>query len=308
GGGAPTGIAIVNVINSLLSKTGRVALDPRTNTVIVTDIPETFPQVEQIIAELDKKVPQVMIESQIVEINSSRSQELGFTWGDDKGELVSFKGGNRNTAFPFNLGENVGKLQFFGYNGAWQTDGSGGNLSFTKLAVVLKAIVTRGEGRFLGKPKILTLNNKKARIEITKKEAIEILAPVAVAGGIAGGLGQPTVTREDTGVLLEVTPQVNKDGYITLLVEPSVTDAIPSTIAPTTVKDTVKRKASSLLRLKNGQTVVMGGLLSSREDKTTSKVPFLGYIPLIGWLFTNTKVERRNTDLVIFLTPSVVND
>ena len=72
--------------------------------------------------------------------------------------------------------------------------------------------------------------------------------------------------------------------------------------------DTVKRAATTLVRVKNGQTLVMGGLLQSQEDKQVTKVPFLGYIPLIGWLFTHVITTRQNTDLVIFITPTIVSD
>ncbi|MCX5790459.1 MAG: hypothetical protein NTX64_18450, partial [Elusimicrobia bacterium] len=298
GRGAASPIAIINVINSLLSPNGRVAVDPRTNAVIVTDIPEIFPQVEQIIAELDKKVPQVMIEAQIVEINSTRSSELGINWGQGvgKGGLVSFTPGQRQTTFPFNLNSNVSRWQFWDPAVIPLTPGAAianpisvpSVLNLANLQIILKAVVVRGEGRFLGKPKIMTLNNKKARIEITP--------------------GTPE--RENTGVVLEVTPQVNKEGYVTLLIEPSFTDSVETkfTNGGNPVRDIVTRKASTLLRLKNGQTVVLGGLLESKEQRTVQKVPFLGYIPLIGWLFTSTSVDRNNTDLVIFLTPTVVLD
>ena len=167
--------------------------------------------------------------------------------------------------------------------------------------------MVRGEGRFLGKPKIMTLNNKKARIEITQNETLDIQQQ---QGGLGGGVTTGTPEREQTGVVLEVTPQVNKEGYVTLLIEPSFTDSVETkfTNGGNPVRDIVVRKASTLLRLKNGQTVVLGGLLESKEQRTVQKVPFLGYIPLIGWLFTSTSVDRNNTDLVIFLTPTVVLD
>ena len=107
-------VAIVNVLRSVLtSRSGHVALEPRTNSMVITDIPEVFPQVEQIIAELDRKAPQVMIEAQIVEIDSTRARDLGFEWGGANGELASFTGGMRDTTFPMNLPHNLSQMHFF---------------------------------------------------------------------------------------------------------------------------------------------------------------------------------------------------
>ena len=112
------------------------------------------------------------------------------------------------------------------------------------------------------------------------------------------------------GLTLKVTPQVNKEGYITMIVQPSYSDVVASaiTVQGSTVYDPVSRGASTMVRVKNGQTVVIGGMLASTETKTVKKVPLLGYIPIIGWLFTSVSSRRTNTDLVIFLTPTILVD
>ena len=111
--GKNAAISVAKVVCTVLSKHGDVELEPRTNSLVVTDIPESFPQVEQIIAELDRKAPQVMIEAQIVEIDSNRSRELGFEWGGTNGELATFTGGSRDTSFPLNLPKNLADTHFF---------------------------------------------------------------------------------------------------------------------------------------------------------------------------------------------------
>lgn len=338
--GGPTadegGVAIINVIRSVLSKTyGSIAVDARTNALIVTDIPEVFPQVEQIIAELDRKAPQVMIEAQIVEINSDRLQELGLEWGDDKGTLGRFIGGARDTNFPLSIPTPNSRLQFFdpftkqlsglgaqvlgGGNSAQSIEEVGELLQdfqylssvvdLTSLKVILRALVSRAEARFLGKPKVLTLNNKPALIQTAADTAVALVATQQSGGQ---GLAQQAIEpqRYSTGLKLKVTPQVNREGYITMLVEPSFTNVIQSQVS--TLNNPVfnpnTRGASTLVRVKNGQTLVLGGLLESRETKQVRKVPFLGYIPLIGWLFTSSSTQRFNTDLVIFVTPTIVTD
>ena len=130
----------------------------------------------------------------------------------------------------------------------------------------------------------------------------------------AGGTGITTqvanVERVTTGLVLKVTPQINKEGYITMLIQPSYTDVQVSPLSTSSnpIYDPVTRGASTLVRVRNGQTLVIGGLLQSTETKVVRKVPLLGYIPLIGWFFTSSSNLRRNTDLVIFLTPTIVSD
>ena len=131
----------------------------------------------------------------------------------------------------------------------------------------------------------------------------------AGAGG-ATGSSSTGVERSRVGLTLRVTPQVNKEGYVTLIVQPSYSDVTASaiTVNGATVYDPVSRGASTMVRVKNGQTVVIGGMLSSNETKTVRKVPLLGYIPIIGWLFTSVSSSRTNTDLVIFITPTILVD
>jgi type II secretory pathway component GspD/PulD (secretin) len=333
-GATSSDVAIINVVRSVLSKSGHVEIEPRTNALIVTDIPEVFPQVEQIIAELDKKAPQVLIEAQIVEIDSQRTRELGFEWGGPNGELGTFTGGVRDTVFPLNMPTDLSKTRFFdplsgvtsslgGAAAAAPAAGEGGGttlvntgsfmktsvLDLTSLKIALRALISRSEARFLGKPKILTLNNKSAIIEISAQEATNF--EVSQAGASGGtSLQVSGVHRETTGLVLKVTPQVNKEGYITMLVQPSFTDIQEASISVSSnrVFNPIKRSASTLVRIKNGQTLVLGGLLRSTESKVVRKVPFFGYIPIVGWLFTSSSTRRVNSDLVIFITPTIVSD
>ena len=343
-GDQAAGVTIFTVLKSVLSKEyGSVAVDARTNSLIITDIPEVFPQIEQILAELDKKPPQVMIEAQIVEIDSDRAQYLGLEWGGAKGELGMYTGPIRDSTFPLNMPSKTSRFAFFdplsnvvsslGQQAAGgNTAGSGGGvaegtgesdacrglitgsnlqtgvLDLTSLKVILRALVTRAEARFLGKPKIMTLNNKTALIQISQNQAVSIQQQMT--GGQSITQTTAEAERFPTGLTLKVTPQVNKEGYIVMLVEPSFSNVVESAISSQSnpVFDPTTRAASTLVRVKNGQTLVLGGLLESRETKSVRKVPLLGYIPLIGWLFTSVSNQRSNTDLVIFITPTVVND
>ena len=153
------------------------------------------------------------------------------------------------------------------------------------------------------------MNNKTALITISKDAAMGTQSTVSSAGG-ASGSSSTGVERRRIGLILKVTPQVNKEGFITMIVQPSYSDAIASaiTVQGQAVYDPVSRGASTMVRVKNGQTVVIGGMLASTESKTIKKVPLLGYIPILGWLFTSVSSRRTNTDLVIFITPTILVD
>lgn len=343
------GIAIIGIIKSVLSKKyGHLAIDPRTNTLVITDVPEVFPQVEQIISELDKKAPQILIESQIVEIDTDRANELGIEWGGSRGEMAYFAGPARLTDYGLRPGFFSGDSwkYFFpnttdigaaassassGSSGSSSSSSGGGGsssispifatgqqsskgvyygvFSLAQLQAIFRAMISKGEARYLGKPKIVAMNNKTALIQITQDAAMGTQSTVASSGGSTGS-SSTGVERRRIGLTLKVTPQVNKEGFITMVVQPSYSSMIASavTVQGGTVYDPVSRGASTMVRVKNGQTVVIGGMLSSTENKTVKKVPLLGYIPIIGWLFTSVSSRRTNTDLVIFLTPTILVD
>jgi type IV pilus assembly protein PilQ len=334
-GDKDSSISIINIVRSVLSKkNGKLAVDPRTNTLIITDSPEVFPQVEQILSELDKKAPQILIEAQIVEINTDRMNELGIEWGGSRGEMAYFAGPARLTDYGLRPGFYSGdQWQMFFPNtsdvGETSSDSGGGGaidpifatgqqsskgvyygiFSLAQLQAIFRALISKGEGRYLGKPKIVAMNNKTALITISRDAAMGAQSTVSSAGG-SSGESSTGVERRRIGLILKVTPQVNKEGYITMVVQPAYSDMVASaiTVQGATVFDPVSRGASTMVRVKNGQTVVIGGMLASTESKTVKKVPLLGYIPIIGWLFTSVSSRRTNTDLVIFLTPTILVD
>jgi len=310
-GSAATGIAILNVINSMLTpKLGRVVTEPRTNSVIITDLPEVFPQIETVLNELDRKAPQISIEAEIVEISTTRLNELGIEWGDSRGGLATFTGPTRQTDYflrpGFFSGDNWKNL-YPAVGSSGLTNGTGityGTLSLQQLTAVLRLLVSRSAARFLGKPNIVTMNNNTAIVTISRDAATSVTTNVSQVGQSG------TVERSMVGVTLRVTPQVNKDGYVTLLIQPSFSDIQASNLTNngSTVYDPVSRGASAIVRVKNGQTVAMGGLLQTKDTTVVRKVPLLGYIPIIGWLFTSSSTERDNTDLVIFIKPTIQVD
>lgn len=303
GGGGGSSIAIIDVIAGVLSSDGRVNLDPRTNKLIITDIPEVFPAIENILAELDVKPPQILIEAQIVEVTKTSGLDLGFEYGGTTGTLATMTAPVMtvtNEYFGSNYRKDIRWLFGDGSAGQAATDAT---ITFSFLDIVLKALATKGEARFLGKPKVVTLNNKMSIISTVRDAAI---AETTTTTDTTNGASSKSYERRRVGLTLMVTPQVNKEGYITLFVQPSYSNVSTSNIDD--VFDPVTRAVSTLVRVKNGQTVVIGGLLSSDETETIRKVPFLGSIPILNWFFTSKTTTKTNTDLVIFLTPTILPD
>jgi len=180
-----------------------------------------------------------------------------------------------------------------------------GVLNFQAFQILLKSLLTRGEAKYLGKPKVVTLNNKAATITTSRDAAVGITQSISSSGGGAASITGEQIERKRVGLTLQVTPQVNREGFVTLYVEPTYSDVTSGAFATQSL-DTITRAASTLVRVKNGQTVVIGGLLTSRETETMRKVPLLGDIPVLGWLFTSKTKSKDTNDLVIFITPTVL--
>lgn len=315
------GAEITAIVKSMLSPVGKIAVDPRTNKLIITDVAEVFPQVENILAELDIKPPQILIEAQIVEVSKTSGLSLGFEYGGSDGAMVSMTGPKRKVDLEYIKGQGVKGWNYIfpskdqldsGSSGSGSSSSSsssdqgedeGGLLDFSAFNIVLKSLLTRGEAKYLGKPKVVTLNNKTATI--TTSTDATVGQTMSQSGSSSGeGMTTTSAERKRVGLTLQVTPQVNREGYVTLYVQPSYSDLVSSGFDFS--KDTTTRAASTLVRVKNGQTVVIGGLLTSRETDQTRKVPLLGDIPLLGWLFTSKTKSKSTTDLVIFITPTIL--
>lgn len=332
------GTEVTSIISSMLSPVGKIALDPRTNKIIITDVPEVFPQIENILAELDIRPPQILIEAQIVEVSKTSGLSLGFEYGDGNGTLLSMtaptrmmtsqlihgqwgNGGGKNHGWDWifpnyaeTQSEETAQSEYIPGTGteadkvstvenSKEASATAGWLNITALNVVLRSMLTRGEAKYLGKPKVVTLNNKTATITTSTDATV---GSVVTSSGSTDATATTTTSaeRKRVGLTLQVTPQVNREGYVTLYVQPSYSDVVSSGFDFS--KDTTTRAVSTLVRVKNGQTVVIGGLLSSRETEQVRKVPLLGDIPLLGWLFTSKTKAKSTSDLVIFITPTIL--
>ena len=296
------------IIQNNLSVNGKVTVDARTNTVIVRDLPKNIEETKDLIAELDRSLPQVLIRAEIVELSTEAEKELGVEWAGD----ISVTGSSQATTFPFYMDRptTFRKLErVWQETGGWAA-GEGqvptftfGNISFANLSVTLHALETKGLAKILAQPRIAVQNDHPANINITNHIAMAIKTTYDDSGNI--------VSREplygDIGVELKATPHITDDGQVVLEVEPSVSSASPSPYFAEAV-DTTKRSAKTIIKVKDEGTVVIGGLLRKDSETIVTKVPLLGSIPLIGRLFRYDHEEEVRTDLVVFLSPVVLTD
>ncbi len=287
-------MGIDQVVRTLLSEHGSLVVDERTNSLIITDIASRFPLIEKVISQLDTPTPQVMIEAEILEVSRSALDRLGVAWGGAEGDLMTFTGATRSSFLPFKrLASRTGEEPSITAAG-----------SLTSPTAVLRLLEQDGETKLLARPRILTLDNESAVIKIVADTAIGVTSTSATLSGTL----TETPERVETGISLTVTPQVNKDGFVTMFIEPSVTRPVASEFFPGRFVDPQTRGASTVVRVEDGDTVVIGGLMEKSESKARRKVPLLGDLPLVGAAFRDNRQADSNRELVVFITPHIVKN
>ena len=275
-------------IQSILSKNrGKAAVDERNNQIIITDVAEKIRDARKLVKRIDKVTPQVIIEARVVEVSNQFSKELGIEWGANSGpgELDFFdlsSTGNMAMNFPA-----AGASSSIGFNFSRLT-----GVPFV-LNAKLNALETTGDGKILSAPKIVTLDNKKARI----KQGLEW---AYLERDDAGG---SSVKFKNIDLLLEVTPHVTPDNRISLQIFitkndiASVTDGVPSLST---------NEAETELLVNDGDTLVIGGIIKSTKTSGESAFPVLSKIPILGWLFKSQSKSDQSNELLIFITPRIV--
>lgn len=306
------------VLNKLISSEGEIVVDPRTNSLIVTDYIGSFETIDSIVAQLDTKTQQVMIEAEVLETGSNLLKDLGFEWGRD-GRMFEIWGASRQTNWPLGKGLTSKAPALFYGTSPYSITETGASLasttvpgammgivSFYQLRVALDALEQDETTKILARPKILTLNNKPAEIRITEQTAVA--AVTTLASGQAVTTATSGAERIETGIILKVTPQINKDDFVTMTIEPSVTNPVMSVFFPGLYVDPHTRAAKTTVMVKDGDTIVLGGLMSTDDDKIMRKVPILGDVPLLGLAFRQEERTKRDRELIVFITPKIVKE
>lgn len=336
---------LTKIIKRILTEHGKIVEDRRTNSLIITDIPANFTRIDAVITQLDVPAPQVLIEVEMLDVSKQTADEMGLDWS---GVWMTLTGASRTTRFPFPnrmsdayvqaAGMQQSQVGTIGGNAALGAAGAltnttlvkaftFGTLSAQALTAALRFIETKTDSKYLARPRIMCMNNELAEIKITTNESVGVttgsLASQQSAAGAVTQISAPE--RAETGVKLRVAPQINMEtGEITMYVEPSVKEAAAGNTISTaagnfTYRDPEERSTKSTLRIRDGETIVIGGLLRTRDNEQVQEIPILSKIPFLGkLLFTyhvggsgvNTSGPGRTDqrELLVFLTPRIIRD
>lgn len=295
------------VATALSGLSDKIQVDRGGNRLIVVTSPRIITEMQSIVAEMDKPARQVMLEARIVEVSTDGLKRLGIDWDLLNRQGFTFVEENNSGTFDGNL-EEPGPLTEA--NGIPNTPGTADVWklrNFNRLPKVFRAFVDMlirdGNARVLAQPKLVTLNGKEA--SMLSGQRIPYLVSQTV---FAGGAAAPTqsVQREEVGIKLSITPLINADGYITVRIRPEVSSVTGFRGAQGDLPVVATRQAETTVRLKDGSSVVIGGLLN--EEKTTgyTKFPLLGDIPWLGALFRHENTTTSKRDLVIEVTPRLL--
>ena len=268
----------------------KVTSDDRTHMVIITASPKVIKRAKEIIQKLDKVTPQVIIEARVVEVSSDFSNAIGVDWTADIGPWASpgldgTLGGDVAMNFP---ATSSGVLGFTFSRFA-------GHSTPLVLNAQLTAMETRGEGKIISSPKIVTLDGKKAKI----KQGYEYPYLERDSSGIA------TVKYKDIDLELNVTPLVTPDNRILLQIH-ITKDDVGKLVTSEEVPSILTNEAETELLVNDGSTIVIGGIVKSTVRSGDSGWPGLKNIPLLGWLFKTETKSSSNNELLIFITPKIV--
>jgi len=298
---------ITKAIKKIISEYGSVVEDFRTNSLVVTDIPSRMKNISDTITALDMPVSQVMLEVEMLDVSKNALDKMGIKYQTDMtSSLFSaiVQGATMSTGFPlsnnllsrYTAVETEGGLSKKQYIPGTITFGSN-NISFDFIKQNLDA-------KTLARPRIMTLNNETAEIKIATNEVISINTTDNGSGSAVSST--TSAERVETGVMLRVTPQINVDtGEITMYIYPKVVEATASSFQD--YKDPEERSTKSTVRIKDGETVVIGGLIRKDKSETLTKVPILGDIPVLGALFRHKYVDKnRDRELLVFITPHII--
>lgn len=295
---------IDRVIASLLTPVGKLTADIQSNSLVVTDLPSKLDEIEGVLARLDRPAPQVLIEVHLMEIKKDALVNHGVEWGGDDGALASFTGGSRTTGFPFT--EKI----FNDADGVKATSqGTSsltlGTLSANDFQATLHFLTQDINTKILARPRVLTVSNEAANIKLVTNTAIANQTSLTTADGQSTSTSN-TAERSQVGITLKMTPQVSDDETVELFLEPSITTVSASNFFPSTFLDPTTRLVRTVTRVKNHQTLVIGGLMDKNGSQSVKKIPFLGDLPLLGSAFKYNNNNDAERELVIFITPHIV--
>jgi len=289
----------------------QVFADKATNSIILSSTKNAYTKLQSVIRDLDKPRKQVFVEAVILEVELDRLRQIG----SDPLQVIGVgKSGSVQGIAGFNTApENLATLAqaISGVAAGGATGGAATVLNTVNVRGFLQLLMSLTDTNVLSTPQVLAADNQKAKIVVGSN----VPFPTGQAQGITGGT-LVTIERKDVGVTLEITPQVLENDLIRLEIKQEIT-AISTSVAQTIGSGTTtipvgptltKRSMETTTIAKDQQTIVVGGLVQDNIILTENKVPFLGDIPLLGWLFKTQSRQVNKLSLLVFLTPTLVRD
>lgn len=272
-------------LSSMLTPRGKIEIDVRTNSLVITDIPGRIDKIQEITLQLDTKTPQVLIEAMMLTVKLTGDEQLGVDWTMTHKKMPEIK---------VNQTLNVSSSRI-GYIKYGKT-----LLPWADFNATIDFWLQNKKAQILANPRILTLDNLTAAIELTEQE------PYTQQTTTDQGTPVATTQFKDVPIKLYVKPHITKDKHIFMNIktEQSYRTGYTSTNQP--IIDS--RKAETNVMVKDGETVVIGGLRKKEDTTTIDKFPLLGDIPFLGYLFRRTVKAKVDTELIIFVTPYIATD
>jgi len=293
----------------------QVFADKATNSIIISSTKNAYTKLQSVIRDLDTRRKQVYVEAVILEVAVTRLRQIGSdplqVIGVGKSGSVQGIGGFNNA--PENLASIAQSISGVaaGAAGAAATGGALSTLNTVNVRAFLQLLLSLTDTNVLSTPQVLAADNQKAKIVVGENRPF----PTGQAQGITGGT-LVTIERKDVGVTLELTPQVLENDLVRLEIKQEITaieDSVAQTIGSGTSSvpvgpSTTKRSMETTTIAKDQQTIVIGGLVRDNITLNEQKIPFLGDIPLLGWLFRSQSRQVDKLNLLVFLTPTIVRD
>ncbi|MDX9675135.1 type IV pilus secretin PilQ family protein [Pseudomonas zeae] len=284
-----------------IDERGSITVDERTNNIIAYQTQDRLDELRRIVAQLDIPVRQVMIEARIVEANVDYDKSLGVRWGGS----IQNKG-NWNASGVNGSSTTIGTPGSTSTNSPFVDMGTVGNTSGIGIAFItdnvlldleLTAMEKTGNGEIVSQPKVVT----------SDKETAKILKGTEIPYQEASSSGATSVSFKEASLSLEVTPQITPDNRI--IMEVKVTKDEPDYLNKVQdVPPIKKNEVNAKVLVNDGETIVIGGVFSNTQSKVVDKVPFLGDVPYLGRLFRRDVVSEKKSELLVFLTPRIMNN
>ncbi len=281
-------------INDLITKgSGILQVDERTNKIVVTDTRKKLEEIENVINAFDEKHKEVLIDAEIMEVNLTDETKMGINWQE---LLKKYNGLTLSSLFSYAAAGGAGPIGELAV----------GTLTSDGYQVLIQVLQSIGKTKTLSRPRIVALNNQEAKILVGTKQPYTTDTVVQPASGTA--TTATNVTFVDVGIKLYVTPTINNEDFITMKIRPEVSSSSSNYTTTANVKIPIVNtsEVETSVMVKDGLTIVIGGLMKDIDDKQKKQIPFLGDIPFIGRAFQQTDNTITQQEIVIFLTPHII--